>query len=189
MTDLFTPNRPDGLAYWKAIYNAFAERLDNGDLGIGDTVTYQQIEEWAETEHWRSPLSRAKRELQATHKRSLQTVRTVGVRIVAGMDHLDQAHSLQVRAQRSLVSATRTATTVDYQLLSPPERVTADAMARGLTALANVVNIHSLKIAAHEQQLNELRTATLDTIERQRATDNEVAELRAMLAEHKANKG
>ena len=130
---------------------------------------------------------RASRELQASHRRALLSVRGIGYKLVAGSQHLGMSKALQQRSARSLKHAAATAKSVDLDLLSPDERVRAEATYRGMSLLAQMAGATASKLAEHEEAIGSLMEAKTESSARHQATEDQIAELHRRLDEIESN--
>jgi exoribonuclease II len=184
----FQPVREDGRPYWQVIYDEILARMDRGDLELGDVITHVEFMAMLDGKPHHQPVIKAAEHLREHRSRSLMVVRGVGYKLVAGMEQAGQATTQQHRSQRSLVRASRFAKTVDHTLLSPLESQHVTQLAKGLAVLAGFAKMTADKVAEHEQEIEMLKSAKMESNARQQTTESEVADLRRRLDEIEAQR-
>jgi hypothetical protein len=184
----FQPVREDGRPYWQVIYDEIVARMDRGDLNVGDILTHDDLAAMLGGPLHYQPTIKAGEQLREHQSRSLMAVRGVGYKLVAGMDQAGQATTQQRRSQRSLVKASKYAKTVDHALLSPVQSQHVTQLAKGLAVLAGFAKMTADKVAEHEQEIEMLKSAKMESNARQKSTESEVADLRRRLDEMEAER-
>jgi len=179
----FQPVREDGRPYWQVIYDYLVARIEDGTLSVGDIIAHGVFADLLDGLPHYQPTSTAARHLREHHSRNLMVVRGVGYKLVAGMDMVGQAKSLQRKGNRTIGKAVGVVKAVDHSLLSPEERVTTTQVAKGLAVLAGYVKMTALKLADHEQEIELLKSAKSESNSRHRATEEDMTELRRRLEE------
>lgn len=180
----FQPTREDGRPYWQVIYDNIVERMDNGTLREGDIVTFEELQGMLDPGvEWRQPTLKAGKHLRETKQRSLDSVRGVGYKLIAGMAQVDQAKRTHRKSHRTLVRASQEIATVDHRLLDVDQSARVDQMVKGLAILAAVTKQTAERVAEHEEEIGLLKTAKMESNARLGATEDEVAELRKRLDE------
>jgi len=183
VTKPFQPVREDGRPYWQVIYDDILNRIERGELKVGDIVTHEALRGLLDGVAHHQPAIQAANHLREHHGRSLMSVRGVGYKLVAGMDQAGQATTQQRRSQRALVKASRVAGTVDHNLLSPEESRHVTQLTKGLAVLAGFAKMTAEKVAEHEHEINMLKTAKAESNARHRASEDQMADLRRRLDE------
>ena len=119
MTDLFSPNRPDGRAEWRVVYD-HAEKLP-----YGTDVTFDDIAKLLDTDD-RGRAHRAVRRcnkqfVRANKPRILGNVRGHGYRVLQPSEYAPAALAYQTQARRKMTSA------VDIMRTAPLDDMSAGA--------------------------------------------------------------
>jgi hypothetical protein len=179
----FQPVREDGRPYWQVIYDDIIGRIERGDLKVGDIISHEELSRLLDGLPHYQPTAKAAQHLREHHRRNLMTVRGRGYKLVAGMDQVGQAKTLQRKSHRQLVRASRVVDTVDHKLLSPAESTMATQIQKGMAVLAGMVKMTAVKVAEHEEEIELLKSAKAESNARHRATEDEMAELRRRLDE------
>jgi exoribonuclease II len=182
-TEAFQPVREDGRPYWQVIYDEIVARMTSGNLKVGDIVSHDDLSRMLDGLPHYQPTAKAAQHLREHHRRNLMIVRGIGYKLVAGMDQVGQAKTLQRKSHRTLVKASRVVSTVDHGLLSPTESAMATQVYKGMAVLAGMVKMTAVKIAEHEEEIELLKSAKAESNARHRATEDEMAELRRRLDE------
>ena len=188
MTDRvpFQPVREDQRPYWQVIYDEITERIDGGKLTIGDIVTSDEFEAMlGEGVEWRQPLLKAAKYLRETRQRSLDNVRGVGYKLIAGTDHVKQAKRVKRRAGRELERARQHYITVDRKFLSMDQSTKLDLALNATALLVGFAKETDERMAQVEDGLDRLNKQQQQSTVVLKATETEQADLRRQLDEQR----
>lgn len=180
----FQPKRNDGRPLWRVIYDEFDGRIKCGSIDLGALIPDDELRAILTDEEqprYYAAVLRASEELEQNHKRTLVRDRHRGYRLEGGMEQARQARRQKRKSQRRLERGLSLSTTTDYGLLSADERSSVDMLTRGMNLLAMHAKMTDEKLAAQETQLKELRQQVITSSSRQKATDDEIGELKRRL--------
>jgi len=184
----FQPRRADGRSVVQVLAEYIVAQVQAGQLHLGDVIPHAELlaalGEGSPSPAYYQAVSAVTRLLQRQHGRSLRAVRGEGYQFIAGMAQLDKARHQQDGALSRMKAARTTVSTIDEdELSSMDERQLVRNVARGMSAVVTVLGIQSEKLAEHEADIARLKSDRLEDSARQRATDAELAEVKAQLAE------
>jgi hypothetical protein len=109
---------PKGLkSQWELVYEVIAK------MDIGDVIKFERLQKILKLPRRGVyiPVGRAVRELERSHKRTLENVRGVGYRMVEAREHDRLSHKQQIRARRRIKRAQEILEGTDIQLLTREE--------------------------------------------------------------------
>lgn len=178
----FQPVREDGRAYWQVVYDWLVERIDSGDLKVDDVIFHKEVSDvLGEGVEWRQPTLKAADHLRATRHRSLESVRGVGYKLIAGIDQVKQGKRVKHRASRGLERARRHFLTVDRKMLDVDQSAKLDLTYAATAFLVNYAKETDERVAQVEDNLARLESTQIESTVQQKATEDEVARLRQRL--------
>lgn len=181
----FKPNRKDGRAIWRVIYDELAGRIKAGRLNINDVVTHEELRgllEKNEQSGYYSAIRHASGELCKVHHRSLKSNRSNGYRLIGGAGQVDQGIDYKKRGNRNYRKGLALVRTADRAVMSPADRTWADKVEGGMVALAEISMMHDEKLMEHEARLRSLETSKIEN-KLTSPTKDEVDELRRRIDE------
>lgn len=184
MTDRvpFQPVREDQRPYWQVVYEYIVDRIDNGDLKVGDVIRFDEFESiLGAGVEWRQPTLKAAKHLRETRQRSLDSVRGTGYKLVAGIDHVKQAKRVRRRAGRGLERAQQHYATVDRRLLDMDQSSKLDLALAGTAVLVGWAKETDERLDQVADEIAALKSHRRESTVQQRATADEVTELRRRL--------
>lgn len=182
----FTPVREDQRPYWQVVYDEVVQRIDNGTLAIGDIVPFGEFQSLlGEGIEWRGPVLKAAKQLRETRQRSLDNVRGVGYKLIAGSDHVKQAKRVKRRAGRELERARQHYLTVDRGFLSLDQSTKLDLALNATALLVGFAKETDERLAQVEDNLATLQNAQHRSSVVEKATADELADLRREMDELK----
>jgi hypothetical protein len=187
MSGRFQPSRADGRSAAQVIVDHITKRAQDGDLHLNDAISHAELlaalgDEDASPAYYQA-VSAATRLLQKKHGRSLRSERGKGYQFIAGTAQLDKARGQQEGALNRMETARTTVITIDEGTLSSEDVQLVRNVARGMTNVITVLNIQSEKLAEHDEDIARLKNDRLEDSARQRATSDELAEVKARLDE------
>jgi len=178
----FMPVRDDQRPYWQVIYDEVVDRIDQGKLQVGEVITSGELESiLGPGVEWRQPTLKAAKMLRETRQRSLDSVRGVGYKLVAGIDQVKQGKRVRRRAGRALERAQQHYQTVDRRLLSMDQSTKLDLALAGTAVLVSWAKETDERMVQVEDDIAALKNHRRESTVQQRATADEVAELRKRL--------
>ncbi len=183
----FKPHREDGRALWRVAYDFLVNGISSGILKEGDTVSHEQFAREMEVEFpssgYYQAVGKATAEFQREHTRSLVAVRGEGYQIVRGMAQVDKAGQEQQSSRRKLDKAIQTITTVSEDGLSLGQVKNVRKLQDGMRFLGQVMGATIDEVEQHKRDIDMLKANRLEDRTRQRATEDEMAQMRAQLEE------
>lgn len=172
-TTLFQPigNR----ARWRIVYEDLLRPAK-----VEQVVTYGEFGaalaiDSADRPKIRQAIRRAVRELEEADLRTVDAVPNVGYRIVKPEEHLMLARRQQRRSSRALVRGKSKVVNVDLSGVDPETRHAFEVVARAFTLQMDFNRRFDVRQA-------RLESAVMEMAEKTKRTDDEVAELKARLA-------
>ncbi len=146
----------NNVAEWRIVYDALAK------LGVGDTLDFDQLDELLGRDFRddRGPIYRAMKELEANDKRTVDSVRGVGYRVVEAREHEGLARRHHKRSRRQLGKAVAKAASADRSAMTAEERKRIDGMEMSLRQHAQMIRRLSERDEQREQQIKTLRRDT-----------------------------
>lgn len=163
------PFQPKGdHARWIAIYDRLVT------VEVGETVSYQQLLEWAgyDVREDRSPFYRAQQELLHVHKRALKNRRGIGYEIVDAAGHEGIAKGHGKKARRQAGKAKAVIANTDLNDLTP------EVAARFQTLETQFAGVEGMlrRIARTQEQQGRAIENLRETSRQTKATTAELAE-------------
>lgn len=181
-TNMFEPIRTDGRAQWQVIYDEITERLNSHRLNVDDVITYDELQSWiGKGVEFRGPTLKAAEALRRDHQRSLQNVRGVGYKVIAGVEHVKQTKRQKRKASKALERSHRSMLMVDRRLLDMDQSAKLDLTLAATAALVGWAKETDSRVVQIEEDLDMVRNAQRVSTVTQRATEEEVAELKERL--------
>lgn len=143
-------------AEWVLVYEALTK------LGVGDTLPFEDLDALLgrDFRNDRNPIYRATKELEVNDKRTVDSVRGVGYRIVEAREHEGLARRHHKRSRRQLTKAVAKAASADRAALTVEERKRIDGMELSLRQHAQMIRRLSERDEQREQQIKTLRRDT-----------------------------
>lgn len=187
----FQPKRSDGRPLWRVIYDKILEEIEADRLAVNDLLTdgdLQKLLDPDEHDAYYAAVMRASRELEKTHRRTLGRVRNHGYKLLGGLGQVDKSLAYKEKSRRNLGKALVTAQTVDHKLLTSTDSAVVDRHTRALGALLFIAKQHDETLNMHAEQMRELRQQVVVSKTKQKATDDEIAELKRKVAAIEADK-
>ena len=150
----FTPKRDDGRPLWRVVYDlATAAEL-------GETISYEVLHRELDTPDRKiiyRAAAKANQHLWADAHRSLEVSADLGYRVLLPHEHEQQASAYQKQSRRRLNHAVSVAVATDLAKLPTEEaRNRVVAFATGLILMAEAVDAHAKKLAAHDEMFAKI---------------------------------
>jgi len=184
VTAPFKPRRADGRAVWRVGFDYITEGLDHGGIRDGDLLTHDQLTEAMEIEqgsYYYGTLSKVRTELQKERNRDLVPVKGKGYQLVSGLAQVDHGKAQHRSARRKMSKALVTVDTADLTTLSPSQQRDVGLLLRGMKFMSQILGQTVEEVEQHRQDIAELRQARDEAFKRSRATEDDVAAMRARL--------
>lgn len=191
MSTMFQPKRADGRAVWRVIFDDITTRIKADALKVNDVIPHSEMRSLLnknEQGSYYAAIHRVSDELAKTIHRSLQPARSVGYRLIAGTGQVEFGQAHRKRGVRNMRKGLALVKTADRSLMTTAERTWADKVECGMVTLATITAMHDERLIEIDAQLNELRTASFTSNREQKATNEEVAELKRRVDEILAKK-
>lgn len=169
-----TPFQPKGdRPEWQIVYDHLRT------LNIGDTITYATLDRLLDRDFTpdRSPIYRARYQLEANDRRTLANVVGVGYRIAHPSDHLDLAQMHHRKMRRQLKFRRGRLSSTQREALTNDERRRLDDLELNQSRLEDVVRQQGRTIVKNQQALESVAGD-------QAATAAQVEKLTAALKRH-----
>lgn len=184
MTAPFKPRRADGRAVWRVGFDYITDGLDNGAIREGDLLTHDQLAQAMEMEqdsYYYGTVSKVRTELQKERNRDLVPVKGKGYQLVSGLAQVDHGKAQHRSARRKMGKALMTVDTADLTTLSPSQQRDVGLLVRGMKFMSQILGQTVEEVEQHRQDIAELRQARDEAFRRSRATEDDVAAMRARL--------
>lgn len=148
---------------WQTIYQQLA------GMAIGDTITdedlFKLLPDTPEPSI-RGAFWHAVQEIEDTHKRTFDRVRTIGYRMVEAREHEGLARRQHRKAKRRLRSAQRKAHSADRTLLDPEQRRRLDAVEDHLARQSDMIKRLDARIDKTEERTARAEKDTAELTDR-----------------------
>ena len=184
MTAPFKPRRADGRAVWRVGFDYITDGLDRGSIRDGDLLTHDQLAEALEMgqdSYYYGTISKVRAELQKERNRDLVPVKGKGYQLVSGRAQVDHGRAQHKSARRKMSKAVATVGSADLSGLPPQEQREIALLTRGMQFMYQVLGQTVEEVEQHRQDIAELRQARDEAFRRSRATEDDVAAMRARL--------
>jgi len=169
---------------WRVGFDYITEELDHGGIRDGDLLTHDQLAQVMEVEqdsYYYGTVSKVRTELQKERNRDLVPVRGKGYQLVAGLAQVDHGKAQHRSARRKMTKALATVDTADLTALSPSQQRDVGLLVRGMKFMSQILGQTVEEVEQHRQDIAELRQARDEAFRRSRATEDDVAAMRARL--------
>lgn len=182
----FTAKRDDGRSAWRVAYDYLVTRINDRTLTPGDVVSHSELAyamgmNSSDSAYYQAVL-RASRQLEKDHGRCLVSERGTGYRLVAGRAMTDAGLTHHVKSKKQMDIAVRTVNAVRLDdLATMDERTLLGKIRVGLAMAGQVLGMQAEKLAEHDDEIAMLKSARLDDKVRAKATEEEIADIRARL--------
>lgn len=191
MSPQFTPNRKDGRAVWRVLYDELVSRLTSEKLKLGDIVSHSDLRSLlTNSEHssYYASVSRASMELGKSHSRMLQAHRGSGYRLIGGTAQVELGQAHRKRGVRNIKKGLKLVKMSDRSLMTAADRSWADKVEGGMVTLATISVMHEERLMEVDSAIKDLRSQQITSKLQLTATADEVAELRRRIDEMDALK-
>jgi hypothetical protein len=183
----FQPKREDGRPQWQVVLDWITEEQHAGRLAIGGTIAHDDLlgvlgMESRNADYYQA-VTRATREMEKQHGRSLRSERGHGYQLIAGMAQMEKGEGFQHQARSRMRRALAAVETVDLgQIEEMDQRTLVGKVRAGMVAIATVLDMHAAKAAEHDREIQDLKSSRVDDSARVRRLEEEMKDLRERLA-------
>lgn len=166
-------------ARWRTVYEILQQ------AAVDDVVTYETLGEALDLHPYndraiiQQAMARAAREHEETDKRAIDSVRSVGYRIVEPREHMTLAVRQQKKSRRALERGHSKVVNVDFNNMDPNIRSAFEILASGFAQQAGFNRRIELRQSRLDRALRDIADSQHQDRKR---TEEEVTELRERLA-------